>query len=67
MKFKTNMGSVDRAIRLVLAAVLLILILTQVVTGTLAIISGIIALVLVLTSVVAFCPLYVPFKFSTKK
>lgn len=62
-----NMGSVDRIIRLSAAIIIALLIGTQVLTGTAAIILGILAVVFVLTSAVSFCPLYVPFKFSTKK
>jgi len=62
-----NMGSIDRIIRLSAAIIIALLIGTQVLTGTAAIILGILAVVFVLTSAVSFCPLYVPFKFSTKK
>lgn len=62
-----NMGSADRIIRLSAAIIIALLIGTQVLTGLAAIILGILAVVFVLTSAVSFCPLYVPFKFSTKK
>lgn len=62
-----NMGSIDRIIRLSAAIIIALLIGTQVLTGTAAIILGILAVVFVVTSAVSFCPLYVPFKFSTKK
>lgn len=62
-----NMGSADRIIRLSAAIIIAILIGAQVLTGTAAIILGILAVVFVVTSAVSFCPLYVPFKFSTKK
>jgi len=62
-----NMGSIDRIIRLSAAIIIALLIGTQVLTSTAAIILGILAVVFVLTSAVSFCPLYVPFKFSTKK
>ena len=64
---KRNMGSLDRGIRI--AAVLLIgvLYLTGQIAGIAAIILGVLAVVFLFTSVVAFCPLYLPFKFSTKK
>lgn len=61
-----NMGSVDRGIRLILAAVVVILYLTGVISGVWAIILGILAAVFVVTSFVGFCPLYAPFKLSTR-
>ncbi len=64
---KKNMGTVDRIIRVLLAVVVLILYLTGNITGLAAAILGIIALVFVLTSIIGFCPLYVPFKISTIK
>ena len=64
---KKNMGSVDRGLRILAAIVIALLYFTDQITGTTAIILGIIAVVFLLTSFVAFCPLYAPFKFSTKK
>lgn len=64
---KSNMGSTDRIIRVVLAVVVAILYFTNLISGTAAIILGILAIVFLFTSVVGFCPLYAPFKFSTKK
>lgn len=62
---KKNMGTIDRVIRIVLAIVVAILYLNGSITGTAAIILGILAVVFILTSVIGFCPLYVPFKIST--
>ena len=64
---KQNIGSLDRGIRVLAAVVIAILYFTNQVTGTAAIILGIFALIFLLTSVMAFCPLYVPLKLSTKK
>jgi len=64
---QTNMGLIDRIIRIVLAVVVGIFILTGQLTGVAAVILGILAGVFLLTSAVAFCPLYVPFRISTKK
>ena len=64
---KKNMGSVDKGIRILLAVVVGILIFTNTITGLLAIILGIFAVVFLLTSFVGFCPLYTPFKLSTLK
>lgn len=64
---KKNMGSSDKAIRIIAAIVIAILYFTNVITGTLAIILGVIAIVFLLTSVMGFCPGYIPLKFSTLK
>lgn len=64
---KRNMGLADRIIRLLVVLVIAFLIFAKVVTGALAIILGVLAVIFLLTSVVAFCPLYLPFKFSTFK
>lgn len=64
---KKNMGALDRIIRTILAVVVIVLYFTKQISGTAAIILGIIALVFLLTSLIGFCPLYVPFKISTLK
>jgi hypothetical protein len=62
---KKNLGSADRAIRAVLGVVVLILILTNTITGTVAAILGIVAAALLITSAIGFCPAYLPLKIST--
>jgi amino acid transporter len=62
---KKNLGTTDRIIRVLAAVVIGILLLTGQIAGTLAWILGILAIVLILTSVVAFCPLYFISKIST--
>jgi hypothetical protein len=64
---KKNMGLIDRIIRVVLAAVVAVLYFTGQLTGTAAIILGIIAVIFIITSAIGFCPLYYPFKISTIK
>jgi hypothetical protein len=64
---KKNMGTIDRIIRTLLAVIVAILYFTGQITGTAAIILGIFAVIFLLTSAIGFCPLYVPFKFSTMK
>jgi len=64
---KTNMGLVDRIVRVVLALIVGVLFLTGQISGVAAIILGILAVVFLLTSIVSFCPLYLPFGISTKK
>lgn len=55
---KKNMGGADRIIRILLAVVVGILYWQGVITGTAAIILGVISIVFLLTSFISFCPLY---------
>ena len=64
---KKNMGTTDKAIRILIAVVILALYFTNVISGTLAVILLILAGVFVLTSLIGTCPLYLPFGLSTKK
>lgn len=62
---KKNMGSIDRIIRLLLAAIFAYLYFAGIVTGTLGLILVILGGVFVLTSLVSFCPLYTLFGLNT--
>lgn len=62
---KKNMGSADRMIRLLLAAIFAGLYFTNTVTGTFGIVLLVLAVVFVLTSLVSFCPLYSLFGINT--
>jgi hypothetical protein len=53
-----NMGSVDRIVRAIIAAFILALYMTKIITGTLGVILIIFSVVFLLTSFVSFCPLY---------
>jgi hypothetical protein len=64
---KRNMSNLDRIIRVIVAAVFAYLYFGGVVTGALGIILVVLGGVFLLTSLVAFCPLYLPFKISTHK
>lgn len=64
---KRNMGTADRLIRTLLAILMAVLYFTNQISGTAAIILGIFAIIFLLTSLVGFCPLYVPFKISTRR
>lgn len=63
---KPNMGTIDKVIRIALAILVAILYFTGQISGTLAIVLGIFAIVFVLTSLISFCPLYLPFNISTR-
>lgn len=62
---KKNMGGVDKLIRLVVAAIFVALNLLEVVSGTLGIVLLALAGIFALTSLISFCPLYLPFGINT--
>lgn len=62
-----NMGSTDKIIRLSVAAVILILFALDKITGTLAVVLGIVAVIFALTSLINFCPLYKVLGINTNK
>lgn len=64
---KRNVGNADRVIRILLAVAVVAMIIGDVLSGTLAIILGVVAALLLLTSAMGFCPIYFPFKISTHK
>jgi hypothetical protein len=55
---KTNVGNIDRIIRIVLAIILAGLYFGGIVEGTIGIILLVLAAVFTLTAIVGFCPLY---------
>lgn len=62
---KRNMSDMDRVIRLIIAAIFAYLYFGGIVTGALGIVLLVLGAVFILTSIFAFCPLYLPFKLST--
>lgn len=63
---KKNMGTTDKVIRLLAAAVIIALYFTNVISGTLAIVLLVVAGLFILTSFISFCPMYWPFGISTR-
>ena len=61
------MGFIDRVLRTTLAIVVAVLYFTGSITGTVAIVLGVFAVIFLLTSFVGTCPAYWPLKLSTKK
>ncbi len=61
------MGTIDRTIRLIVAIVFAVLYFTNIVTGTIGLVLVILGAVFVLTSLISFCPLYLPFGINTCK
>lgn len=66
-QMKRNMSNTDRIVRVVVAALFAYLYFSGTVAGTLGIVLVVLGAVFLLTAVVAFCPLYAPFKLSTYK
>ena len=66
MKLEKNIGTTDRIIRFVVAAIFAVLYFTGAVSGTFGIVLLVLAVVFALTSAVTFCPLYLPFGLSTR-
>lgn len=62
-----NMGVVDRTLRLLVVAVVAALYLTGQIDGAIAVVLGVVAIVFFATSLVGFCPLYVPLGLSTRR
>ena len=62
---KKNIGTIDRVIRVILAIVVGILYLNGSISGTAAIILGILAVIFIITAAIGFCPLYLPLNIST--
>lgn len=63
---KKNMGKVDRIIRLAIAILIAILVFTNIISGTLAMILGVVVIIFLLTSLIGVCLLYIPFGASTR-
>ena len=61
------MGNADKIIRLLIAIVIATLAYAEVITGTFAIILLVLAIIFLLTSLINFCPLYLPFGINTCK
>jgi hypothetical protein len=55
---KSNMGTVDKTIRLIIAVIIGVLYFKGIITGTLGIVLLVLAGVFVITSFISFCPLY---------
>jgi len=62
---KKNMGSADRIIRVIIAAIVGVLYYTETITGTLGIVLLVLSGVFILTSLIGFCPLYTPLGIRT--
>ncbi len=64
---KTNMGTLDKGIRVAVAAVIAGLYLGNVISGAIAIVGLVVVGIFLLTSIIGFCPLYAVFGLNTCK
>ncbi len=64
---KKNMGLIDKVIRILIAVIVIALYFANVISGILAIILLIFSGIFILTSLLGFCPLYIPFGLNTGK
>lgn len=62
---KKNIGSADRIVRVLIAAIIAVLYFTNTITGTLGLALLILGGVFLATSLIGFCPLYAIFGLST--
>ncbi|MFN8308938.1 MAG: DUF2892 domain-containing protein [Chitinophagales bacterium] len=62
-----NMGTLDRAARILVAVVIAVLYFTHQISGGIAIGLLVLAGIFLATSFVSFCPLYKPFGISTRE
>jgi uncharacterized membrane protein len=64
---KKNMGTADKTIRIFIAAIIALLYFTKVISGTLAIVLMVFAVIFVVTSLFSVCPMYPLFGMNTRK
>lgn len=64
---KKNMGTADRIIRLLAAIAVGVLYGLNLISGTVAIVLGVVAVAFFATSLMGWCPMYLPFGLSTCK
>jgi len=61
------MGTADKVLRILVAIVIAALYFANLISGTLALVLLILAVVFIFTSFIGTCPLYMPFGISTRK
>ena len=61
------MGFTDRVIRTAVATLIAVLYILSEITGPFAIVLLALFCILIITSLLSFCPLYLPFSISTKR
>lgn len=66
MNFKPNMGTLDKAVRVLIALAIAVMYFLQMISGWMAIVLLLFAGIFIVTSFMSFCPLYLPFGISTR-
>ncbi len=64
---KKNVGNIDKGVRIGIAVIIALLYKANYISGTTAIVLLSLAGIFILTSLISFCPLYLPFGISTCK
>lgn len=64
---KKNIGVIDKIVRILVALAIIILFMTNLISGTMAIVLLTFAGIFIITSFMSFCPLYWPFGINTAK
>jgi hypothetical protein len=62
---KKNLGTIDKVIRILIAAAFITMYFSGVITGTVGIVLIIFSVIFVLTTLGGTCPIYLPFGLST--
>ena len=62
---KKKMGTIDKVVRILVALVIIGLYFANVISGTLAAVLLILSAIFILTGILSFCPLYLPFGMNT--
>lgn len=63
---KKNMSKIDGIVRILLAVAIVVLWYTEMISGTLLIVLGIVAAIFILTGFINFCPLYAALGIKTR-
>lgn len=64
---KANIGTIDKSVRIILAAIIVGLYFTDIISGNVGIILLVVAAILLLTSFLNFCPIWKLLGISTLK
>lgn len=64
---KANIGTIDKSVRIILAAIIVGLYFTDIISGNVGIILLVVAAILLLTSLLNFCPIWKLLGISTLK
>ena len=67
MKLESNLGKPDKIVRIVFSAIVIILFFLDVINGVLAGVLVSLSLILVVTVLFSFCPLYQVFGVNTRR